>query len=243
MITLLAFTSFLAVAPIATSSEPLHVVLEAQHRTEIAAQVTSTVIQIGRRMGETFQEGDVLIRLDDRIYVANVSKAAAKVDEARAKYTVAQRLLADKVVSPAELLAGKAALAQAEADYAMADKSLEDCIIRAPYNGKVQQVFVELYERVEPGMKLIEILDESALLARFFIDANLIPSQMRAEDLKFVIHNGGGTRTPMNVRVAPGIDPASSLLRVEAEIDNADGSLRPGMTGTLILQSEEKSHA
>jgi RND family efflux transporter MFP subunit len=245
MITALAVSAMLAVAPTTTTIEPVHVVLEAQYRTEIAAQVISTVTNISRRMGDAFEEGEVLIRLDDRIYLSHVAKAESKVEEGKAKYAVARRLHADKIISAAELLTGKAALAQAEADLAVAEKALDDCTIRAPYKGKVQQVFVELYERVEPGQKLIEVLDESVLLVRFFIDSSLVSAQLQPDKLQFRIAGADTVRTASLMRIAPGIDPASSLIRIEAEIDNADGQLRPGMTGTLILlaDTEGKSNA
>ena len=37
--------------------------------------------------------------------------------------------------------------------------------------------------------------------------------------------------------VSPVVDPASGLLTVKAEFENADGSVRPGVAGSMVIPS------
>jgi multidrug efflux pump subunit AcrA (membrane-fusion protein) len=45
----------------------------------------------------------------------------------------------------------------------------------------------------------------------------------------------GLTREARIVFVSPVTDPASGLIEVIAEFDNADGSVRPGVTGRMVF--------
>ena len=187
-------------------------------------------------MGQAFKKGDVLMRLDDTVYRDNERKAAAKLAEAAAKKRAAEVLFKDNVASISELKEAQAKDAEARSDLTMAQRELDDCTLIAPYHGKVQDVFVELFERVEPGKKLMAILDDSVLLARFLAPSNQLPNVKQGMDINVHVQETGQVYKGVIRKIAPGIDPASSLFKVEAQIDNKKGELHPGMIGAISLQ-------
>ena len=181
--------------------------------------------------------------LDDTVYKFNQMKAAAKLSEAEAKRRAAEKLFADKVASLSELKEARAHYAEARSDLTLAQKQLDDCTLIAPYNGKVQDVFVERFERVEPGKKLMAILDDSVLLARFFAPSNQLANVKSGMEIEVRVQETREAYPGIVKKVAPGIDPASSLFKVEAEINNTNGELHPGMIGAVSLQKVQDSHA
>lgn len=220
----------------------IRVILEARYHTDLSAEIISKIIAIDKPMGQAFKKGDILMRLDDTVYKFNQMKAAAKLSETEAKRNAAESLYKDHVASLGELKEARAHYAEARSDLTMAQKQLNDCTLIAPYDGKVQDVYVELFERVEPGKKLLEILDDSVLLARFFAPSDQLGHVKTGMALDVRVQETNMVYPGIVKKVAPGIDPASSLFKVEAEINNKKGELRPGMIGAISLQKVQDPH-
>lgn len=226
-----------------TSQEPItqikeqtyRVVLEPLHRTTLDSDITSTVEKIAKKMGESFEKGDLLMALDKIIFEDNYNKTLAVLTEAKSILQAQQRLYKDKATSEAHVREAAAATAGAEAEVAAAKKALDACTLLAPYKGKVQDVYVQEFERVAPGQKLIEILDDSQLIAKLFVPADEMKGVSEGKQVTVILEDMGKTVSAVIQRIAPSTDPSSSLIKIDAIIDNAQGQLRAGMIGTLTF--------
>lgn len=230
----LIFSVFLCVSSL--QAVQFRAVLEAQHHTPVHAEVVSTVVEIAREMGETFEEGEVLMRLDDRVYAANSEKAAAILARAQASLDAQERLYDDGVASLVELREAQANFGMAKADWVIAQKDLDACNIEAPYEGQVQDVHVEWFQRVEPGMPLVDLLDDSVLVAKLLIPAQYIDQLQVGGKLDLTVPGKNKQFIATVTHIAPAIDPSSSLVQVHAELDNSEHQLRAGMVGTVRLK-------
>jgi membrane fusion protein (multidrug efflux system) len=215
--------------------DTIRVVLEPRHRTALSAEVVSSVTSINKRMGETFKKNDVLMTLDDQVYKSNYAKALALIERAKAELRAQQRLYNDKAASLLELREAQAKLAVAEADFAQANKDLKACILTAPYDGEVQDVHVQEFERVEPGKPLMDILDDHILIAKILVPSRIGLTFRVGQELSVSIPEAKGNYSATVTHIAPGIDPSSSLIKIDSEIPNKDRTLRAGMIGTLEL--------
>ncbi len=230
----------LAACPL-QGQEHYRVVLEPRLRTELSARVTSTVEVLNKRMGGAFKRDDVLMTLDDHIYEFAYQKAKFEVERAQDVAQAQQRLYDDGVASSVELKEAQASLASAKAEFAIAEYDLQSCLLIAPYDGKVQELHVQEHERVEPGQRLMEILDDSTLVAKLLLPAKFLGSLSVGKRVKVFVP---GIKTQVDAvvtHIAPAIDPSSSLVKVDSEIDNSDGKLRAGMIGTIDLTGKENN--
>jgi len=138
---------------------------------EISGRVVERASKL--RTGAFFEQGDVLLRIDDRDYRAAVTVARAALAQARA--TLAEekaradqarrdwrRLGAtgepDALVLRAPQLAGaRAAVASAQARLEKAKIDVERTTIRAPYAGRVLEQVVDVGQYVSPGTVLARV--------------------------------------------------------------------------------------
>jgi len=228
---LFLFTSLIS----SLSAAQYRAVLEPISRTMLSAEVESTVTAINKRMGESFEKDDVLITLKDTIFVANYTKAKALAVKAKADYEAKEQLYRDKVVTHFEFREAQASLAMAEADLILAREGYEAAFIKAPYNGKVVDIYVREFERVQAGVNVIEILDDNILIAKLLLPEELIQQIQVGTEIELVIEETGSKHQAKIVRVGAVIDPVSSLFKVEAEIDNLSHQLRAGMEGMFVI--------
>lgn len=212
-------------------AEQFRAVLEPHRQTNLASEVETTVSKIEKRMGESFDKGEILLTLDDTVFSANFDKAKALFKKAEADFEAKRRLFQDKVASRSEFREAEANLSVAQANLVFAKKSYDACFIDGPYSGKVVHVYIKEFERVQPGQNLIEILDDSILIAKLLLPEKYLFTTNVGDELKLTIQETGTQHNATIVRVGAIIDPVSSLFRVDAEIDNFDGQLRAGMEG------------
>lgn len=212
-----------------------NVVLEARYQTTIFAQVTTPVTQVHKQLGDSFEEGEVLLELDQRIYEGNFKKTQALVTKFTTELEAKKQLFADDALSKFELEDGISQLAGAEADKIIAQKMLGDTKIIAPYNGRVVKVNVKQYELAQQGKELITLVDDAFLYAKFLVPSSLLRCLKVGAPLEIYIKETGAKVSSTIARFAPVIDPSSQTIVVEAGIDNSDHRLLGGMTGRVVL--------
>ncbi len=229
----------LSLSFILVTAEEYRVVLEPKFHTTLSSEVTTTVEVISKRMGERFNKGDVLMRLSDAVYRSNRAKALAALERGKAELNAQQRLYKDKAASTLDLREAEAKEALAAADLALADKEFRACTLVAPYNGKVQDLKVQEYEHVQPGQALMEVLDDSVLIAKLLLPSTVALTLKLGETLTISLPEVNSSVSAVITHIAPGIDPASSLVKIDSEIKNDQDALRAGMIGILQIGNVE----
>lgn len=217
------------------------VVLSPLQRTRLSSQISSPVEIITKRMGESFKKGEILIRLDDDVYIGNLKKAQATLMKAITEFEGRKELYSARSASLFELKEAEANLQSAESDVIVAKKNLDAAYLLAPYDGKVVSISIEEHELPISGKELIEVVDDSILLAKLLVPSNFISQIKLGDPLDINVKELGRTVQARISRISPVIDPSSSTFKVDAEIDNRTGVLKAGMTGTTTLQEANKN--
>ena len=204
---------------------------------ELNAETDGRVTAIGAARGDRFDSGDVIVKLDQRDRHARLAQAAATVRQRELEYEARAKLRGGSYVSEAQLQEAAAFLEMAKAELTRARLDIDYMVIRAPFDGALQERLVEVGDFVKLGDPVATIVD----------DRTLVVSAGIAEfDAHYVKKGGAGsarlaTGEIVNgtIRyVAPVADEATRTFTVELEIDNADGALRAGMTAELSIPVE-----
>jgi len=206
-----------------------------QPKTEITltAQVAGQVVSVADSFedGGFFREGDVLLQLDDRDYRIAVAQAASRVAEAdktlameRGQARQARREWRDLgneagnalFLREPQLKAAEMAVEAARADLQQARINLERTTIRAPFDGRVREIQVDLGQYVSAGMQVADIFATAAAEVRL----PLTPSQTPLLDLPL----RPGEQAPLPVTLSANFNGERALwrgqlVRTEAGID------------------------
>lgn len=236
---LLAVTNELIEDQSLLTAENYRIILEPIHATSYSPQVLSPVLFINKRMGDSFKQGEVLLQLDPVIFSATYEKAKANLEKARAIYDAKQKLYEDNSVSYLDLKEAEAAALVAEADLKIAKKNLDATTILAPYNGKVAAVYIEEHELPKQDKQMLDIVDDETLIGKILIPSSLI-NQIRIGDPMTIVMTETGQKIQAVIkRIGAVIDPASSTLNIEVEINNKEHNLKSGMSGVATFKVRE----
>jgi membrane fusion protein (multidrug efflux system) len=218
--------------------------LIAVSQAAVAAQVGGQVTAIARDEGSAAAENDIVIEIDPERRQLEAQSARAMLVQAEAQAAEAQRELvrmqklhAQGVAADAKLDQVRTALSSArsardsaQAQAGMAERSLRDSSVRAPFAGLVARRFVSEGEFVQPGQKLFELVALDPIEVEFHVPEK--ESSRVAQDAPVAVRVAPFPAEVFEARVtlvSPTIDPATRTLRVKAALPNPDGRLRPGL--------------
>ncbi|MBX2846722.1 MAG: efflux RND transporter periplasmic adaptor subunit [Acidiferrobacterales bacterium] len=204
----------------------------------LISQVSGVVTEVSDnlREGSFFNKGDVLLKIDDRDYVADLKISEANLAEAQQAYSeeVAQSKQAEEdwarlgnTEPPSDLVlrkpqqqAAQARLASAEAALSKAQLAVDRASVVAPFDGRILSKMVDVGQVAGNNAQIAEIY------ATDYIEIRL---PLKDSDLKFIdlpeAYRGVGEQpvaTPVKIysSLADSETPwAGSIVRTESAID------------------------
>jgi multidrug efflux pump subunit AcrA (membrane-fusion protein) len=138
----------------------------------------------------------------------------------------------------AAVVVARTNVANAEAQLALAQKSLSYSVIPAPIDGFVAERNADLGEYVAPQQKVATIVRTNPVRIRIDIPEQAIPEVHVGQSVSMSTSAWPDKNFSGRIaRIAPNVTANSRTLTVEAEIENSSGVLKPGQFATVrILQ-------
>jgi len=228
--------------------------LEAIERVELRSRVAGVVEAVHFREGNLVKQGDLLVSIDQAPYLADLQRAEAQVQGAKARVALAesenergQQLLATRNLSQRDidtrvnnLREAQANLQVAEAARRTAQLNLDYTQIRAPISGRIGRLDVTIGNLIAAGGQVLtSLLSVDPIYAAFNADERSVldalaslPDGSRAlEQIPVRLTTATAQAAQFTGKlhfVDNGIDGASGTVRVRARLDNPDGKLMPG---------------
>jgi multidrug efflux system membrane fusion protein len=243
--------------------------LEAVNRVELRPRVAGAIESTGFAEGELVKAGDVLFRIDPALYRAEVEKAQAQLEAAKARAVFTngelergQQLIGNHVVTQRDLdqrdNANREAIANvkaAEATLQTARLNLDYTEVRAPVDGRVGRIEVTVGNLVSAGTSspvLTSLVSVNPIYASFDADEDVVVHALRsvAEPSG---RRGKLNQIPVEMTTADGatgkghiqlidnqVNGQSGTIRVRAVFSNDDGQLIPGQFARLRMGQPQK---
>jgi RND family efflux transporter MFP subunit len=227
-----------------------------EREAAVRAQVGGSVLQTFVDQGQAVRAGQTLARIESGglqdVYLsarAGVTAANNNADIARRELERAQKLLAAGAIAERDIeqarrssIAANAALADARARLATAQKQVGNTVITAPIAGIVSERQATAGDVVQPGTLLFTVVDPSSMRLEGSVPAEELGQVKLGAPVTFTV-NGypGRTFSGKVTRVNPTADPATRQVRIVISIPNAEGRLVGGLFATGRLASESRT--
>src|SRR5581483_2587138 len=184
---------------------------------------------------------------------AAVTQAQAALVKAQADYDRASDLFAHDAIAKKEVLTAESALAQARAAVDQAQAAREQAqrkltvlglrprdfdqhvTVRSPLSGKVLELSIVAGEyRNDTAAPVMTIADLSTVWISSQVPESYIRFVQVGEQVEIsLVAYPGETFHGRVSRIADTVDPQTRTVKVQAELDNRDGRLRPEMFGSI----------
>jgi RND family efflux transporter MFP subunit len=131
-----------------------------------------------------------------------------------------------------------------KAEVRMAEKRLNDTVIRAPFDGAIMQKHVSPGQYVRDNVPLLTIVKVHPLRLRVEVPESATWNVKIGTPLSFTTDAAPGVTFQATVReMNPSLDAKSRSLTAEARLANSDPRLRPGMFVQVNLVTDRASQA
>lgn len=231
---------------------PAEIRVNPNRTAHVTPMVAGQIAEVHAALGDAVEENQVLVTMrsvalgEARSAVAN---ARAAVEVARANFVRQQELKREGIGSERAYLEAQGDLRRAESDLAAATERLHvyggrkgrgsTTSIRSPLTGIVIQKHATAGEVVSEDSSLFLVSD----LSRIWVVGRVYEQDIAAVRV--------GAPAVVSLQAYPGrawdgvvsyvshtLDPKTRTLDIRVELDNPDGTLRPGLFGTIALSPE-----
>lgn len=239
-----------AAAPAVEASISATGELTSPSRSQVAPKQPGRVAAVYVREGARVRAGQPLaafetdyLRLDLQRAEAELARAVAMENDASRDLARKRELVDSESVSRASFdrvsTAHESAVAArkaASAVVATIRQRLADATLRAPFDGVVEAKSIDVGEHVGDGQSAFVIAQTSPLKLRFRLPEQYLGSVRDGQQVNATTDGYGPASFAGRISMIGGvIDPGTRTLVAEADIDNADGRLRPGMFARVTI--------
>ena len=207
---------------------------QAKDEVDVRAEVEGVVQAIHFEKGDHVKKGDTLceIRLNDR--GAKVAQAAALVAQTQKELQVAQDLYKEGFRSKTQLAQSEAAYAQAQAGLATMNVALANTHIKAPFDGIVDDRYVNAGDYMRPGDKCEMVIAPEPFLATGTVSEQDVGGISLGDPATVKLVTGEDVIGKVSF-VADRADQMTRAFRIEVELPNPDAKLRDGVSAEINI--------
>ncbi|HEY0327974.1 MAG TPA: efflux RND transporter periplasmic adaptor subunit [Rhodopseudomonas sp.] len=235
--------------------------LEAVNRVELRPRVAGAIQTARFTEGALVKAGDLLFAIDPAPYAAEVDKAQAQLEAAKARALFAagelergRQLVGNNIVTKRDFdqrdNASREAIANvaaAEATLQSAKLNLDYTQVRAPVDGRVGKIEVTVGNLVAAGTSspvLTSLVSINPIYASFDADEEVVIRALNSiggasgklDRIPVEMSTSGGDSVKGHIQLIDNqVNGQSGTIRVRAAFDNADGRLIPGQFARLRM--------
>lgn len=213
-------------------SLPVRGVVRALDQSALSTDLAARVLKIGFREGEAFKTGDLLIAFDCDRYRAEAQSADAVFQEMQLTLNSNLHLERLSAVGKADVEISRARVAKAEAEARSLRARVAQCDIAAPFDGRVAELSVNLYEQPQAGKPFLVIVGNSRLEIELIVPSHWLTWVKPGADFAFNVDETRHAYKAHVVRLGAAVDAVSQMIKIVATFDEPVTDVLPGMSGS-----------
>jgi membrane fusion protein (multidrug efflux system) len=230
--------------------------IQAVQNVELRARVAGFLDRIYVDEGQDVRKGQILFKINDEEYKAELAKARANLQNAIAEAKAVElevdrlRVLVEKKVvsdteldvAMAKLEAAKARINEAESAQSNASMRLSYTSIRAPFDGIIDRIPLKRGSLIDNGTLLTTASDISEIFVYFYVsEAEYLhyvknKDQQDSNEVQLILADGSDYPYPGSIETMEGEFKASTgSIAFRARFPNPDQLLKHRATGRIRL--------
>ncbi len=205
----------------------------------ISSEIAGKINSISFKSGEVFKKGEVLVSFDCSFYRADMASADAAYKSKQKVYENNKQLLALNAISDIDVDISKSEVEMARAERTMRTIRVNQCKIKAPYDGRVIELAVNEHERVPADKEILSILNDKNLEIELIVPSNWLNWLTVGEAFAFQVDETGKTLDAKVSKIGAVVDPVSQTIKLTGKFDDQRLiDVLSGMSGTALFKQQ-----
>ena len=210
---------------------------EADKIVMLKPKTTSTIVETINK-GSFVKKGEVICKLDDENRTAALNEAEASKNKAQLQYDAIKTLSEEGYRSENAVATADAALKGSIARVEMALNELDNVLIKAPFDGFIEDVYLEIGDLITPASPCAKIMRLDPMVITGEVTEKNV-DQIKL-DQKVNINLIDATSLTGSISyVSKSANPSTRTYKIEAKVNNKDGSIREGLSADMLVPLRE----
>ena len=219
--------------PAATAdSAVVRVLLAPAQETTLSSQLAGRVQAVSVNLGDRFNKGAVLVRFDCDEQTARLKMSQADLAAARESHEAKLRLQGLQQAGEVEVSLAASQADKSAAQVELVQAQVAQCIVEAPFSGRVVKVAARAFQGAAQGQALLDIVSDGPLKLRLNAPGAWVGWLRRGTRFEVQIEETGRRYMARVTAINGRIDPVSQTIEIEGTVDTRAPELLPGMSGT-----------
>lgn len=213
----------------------------AKSAVDVTTQIAGQVSTISFQSGDSVEEGQLLVQLDDRLLRDQLSRDEAEMKLAQLDVDRYSKLVKERSAAQSTLDRAAAQLASRAAAVHATATQIDYMAIKAPFPGQVGIRQVNVGDYLQPGVTVVNLQNPEVLFVDFSlpeVNLNLLKNGLAVELTSEAIPNK--TLQAEIIGLSAQVDPNSRNIDVRAEVLKGQQGLVPGMFVDVSVVTEEQ---
>lgn len=195
--------------------------------------------------GQKVEKDQVLARIDDGGLLAQLAQAKSQLLLAETVFNRQERLWSQNIGSEIQFLQAKTQFESAEKAVDALSLQAEKSIVRAPFDGTVDQIFKEPGTIVAPGMgsELFRVVNIDKVYVEVDVPETHITSISEGSKVQVNLPAIGEEIDARIARVSKVINPSNRSFTVEIPLENKSGFIRPNLMASVAINDYSNKSA
>ncbi len=144
-------------------------VVDAEEYSKLAFKVAGPLVEMNVDAGQKVKKGMVIAAIDPLDYNLQYEANKAAYITAKSQMERNKKLLSMQAISRQDYEIAQANFIKAKSAYETSVNTISDTKLRAPFDGFVEQKYVENYQKVQPGESIIKLVNPDKLEVSFIL--------------------------------------------------------------------------
>jgi multidrug efflux system membrane fusion protein len=206
----------------------------ADHRAQATARGAGTVVELNIARGDRVKSGDTVATISDEGRQAAVQQAQAQLDQRMSDYNANKKLIETGDAPRNTLAALEAGVKAAQAQLAAAQAEADRSLVRAPIDGVVDTVPVQVGQSVQVGTEIAEVVDPDPMLAVGAVSESRRASLLVGQSAEVRFIDGKKVSGSVDF-VGLSADKATRTYPVEVKMPNPTSEIADGVTCEMTV--------
>jgi len=208
----------------------------------ISGEVLGRIQEITAVEGMRVSKGQILAKIDGESIVRNIDEVEKQLELAMILFEKQERLWKQQIGTEIQFLESKNRKESLETNLATLKTQQSKTVVRAPFNGTVENVQVRLGEFVQPGMPMIQFIGDSDLFIEADISEKYVGLIQKGDSVEVSFPSINENLKSKISSVGAIINPNNRTFKVEIGIPSLE-FLKPNMISVIKIKDYESKTA
>jgi len=202
----------------------------------VQPEFQGTLVSLNVKAGQRVAKGQVLGRIDDAGLSQQVASLENQYALAKTTFERQKNLWNQKIGSEMQYLQAQTQMVSAQRGVAQIKAQLSKTVIRAPFSGTIDDVFVEKGQVVGPSAQgLMRIVNLSNMFVSTSVPETYIGKLKVGTQVDVLLTSLGKTYTGKIRQIGNFVNPSNRSFGIEVSVPNPENLLRPNQVANLKI--------